>query len=135
MKLKSKYLLSLPVAMLPMLYNCSSVVATGISGVQVNGGKISVDVGNAGTTSNVKTMSDFWNKIFSIGKMLIFGITGVLAMAMIVVFAVKAFNLSAAGDNPKKRQEAIEGMLFAVIGAALLGGASMISGLAFGLFR
>jgi len=135
-KLRTKYLLSLPVAMVTTLYNYTAVFATGVGGVEVNGnGTITVDISQAGTNNNPTTISDFWNSIFEVAKYVVSGITGVLCICLVGVFAYKGFMLATAGGNPKQRQEAIEGMLYAFIGAAIMGGATLLSGLAFGLFK
>ena len=136
MKLQIKYLLSIPIAGLSLFLFLTPVAADGIKGVTVgSGGSIVIDSSQAGAMSSVNTMSGFWNKIFGVFKYLIFGITGCLCIAMVGVFAVKAFQLSTSGANPRKKQEAIDGMLYAFIGSALMGGATMLSGLAFNLFR
>lgn len=115
------------------MINTGIVYAAGIDGVTVSGGQITIDTTQAGTTTEVTTLSDMFNEIFSVLKYLITGATGCLAILSVGVFCFKSFKLTSA-DNPKERQEAIQGMLYACIGTGLLGSASLLSGLAFGLF-
>ena len=65
--------------------------------------------------------------------MLIAGVTGLMAIVMVAIFAYKAFTLSRVGDNPSERAKTIQGMIFFFIGAACFGAASMLTGLFYGL--
>lgn len=137
MKSKIKLIAINAITMISLLsFNICVLSADGIEGVSVSGNSITVDVGKAGKTSNaVKSIPDFWNKIFDVGRYVVSGVTGILCIAMVGVFAVKSFQLATAGGNPKVKQEAITGMMYAAIGAGLLGSATLLSGLAFGLFK
>ncbi|MEG1299613.1 MAG: hypothetical protein RSB38_06195 [Oscillospiraceae bacterium] len=129
-----KYLLSLVPSTLLFLAPIS-VNATGLDGVSISGGKVTVDVSKGTGVSDVTDLAGFWNKIFSVGRLVISGVTGIAAIALVGIFAYKAVALSKSSNNPKERKDALDGMLYAFIGAALLGGASLLSGLAYGLFQ
>ena len=118
----------------PVLVNPS---ASGLKGISTDGTSIHIDVSQAGVQKGkeVTSFAAFWNKVFDIVRYFITGITGILCIATVGVFAVKAFQLAKAGNNPKEKQEAMTGMLYAFIGAALLGGSSLLSALAFGLLK
>jgi len=53
----------------------------------------------------------------------------------IVSFAISLTRLSASGGNEQLRSKALKGLLFSGIGLVLFGGATVILGLSFGLFR
>lgn len=57
----------------------------------------------------------------TLGPMIV-GITSVLTAAMTIVFILKSVALAKSGDNPNARQNALQGMLYSLIGTALLGG-------------
>lgn len=62
----------------------------------------------------------------------------IVALALIGVmgfFVFKAIKLSKSGDNPQERQKAIEGLVFAMLAVALIGGGLTIAGWAFGMFK
>lgn len=106
-----------------------------ITGVEINGGKITIDVGEAGVSANNPTdLKGAFNKLFENGEIIIAGLTGILTLSMLGVFLLKAFQLAKSGDNPKARSKAINGMIFAAIGTALLGGATILMGFAYNLF-
>lgn len=86
----------------------------------------------AGGNSDGNTVSVF-NTIMDKGRIIIAGITGVLAIVMVGLFTWKAFNLSKSSDNPSERSKCISSMIFYFIGAALFGGASLLSGLFYNL--
>lgn len=78
---------------------------------------------------------DTWNIAFDIIRVLIAGITGILSIAMVGVFAFKAFNLAKSGDNPQERQKAVSGIIYSFIGFALLGATSLLTGLFYNLLK
>lgn len=135
MRKKIRYMISS--CFIPILFygKILAVSAAGLEGVEVEDGKITVDVSKSGAASEVKSFPDFWNKVFEILKYIVTGVSGVAAIALVGIFVYKAITLSLSGNNPRHREEAIRGIIFTFIGAALLGGVSLISGLAFGLFR
>lgn len=135
LKMRTKYLLSIPIAVSTFLLDIIAVSADGLGGVDVSGGKVSIDVGKAGQISGGgTTVSDFFNKTFTIGRYIVAGVTGICSIGLVGVFAYKAFKVAMAGNSPKARQEAIQGMLYAGIGAALLGASSLLAGFAYQLF-
>lgn len=134
MKKKIRYMISS--CLMPVLFYGQNLVisASGLEGVEVEKGKITVDVSKSGAASDVKSFPDFWNKVFQISRYIVTGLTGLGAIALVGIFVYKAVTLANSGSNPRHREEAIRGIIFTFIGAALLGGVSLISGLAFGLF-
>lgn len=62
----------------------------------------------------------------------------VMIIALIVTitsFGISLTRLGASGGNEQARAKALKGLLFSGIGMALFGGATVILGAAFGLFR
>lgn len=98
---------------------------TGDIGVQMGSdGKLEIDGitgGNDGTTSS-------WNQLFSRFKGVIVGITGVGTLVMIVLFIVQFMKLGASAGNPQARSQALTGVLWTGIAAALLGSVTIIVG-------
>lgn len=79
------------------------------------------------------TPDEIWNKVFDIVQNLVTGATGVMTIILVGIFIYRCFNLAKSSNNPKERQEAIEGLLQTLIGIALFGGTSLFTGLAFRL--
>lgn len=136
LKMRTRFLMSIPITMITILLGVISVSADGLGGVDVSGGQISIDVGKAGQISGGgTTVSDFFNKAFTIARYIVAGVTGICSIALVGVFAYKGFKVAVAGSNPKARQEAIQGMLYAAIGAALFGASSLLAGFAYQLLN
>ncbi|MEG1299612.1 MAG: pilin [Oscillospiraceae bacterium] len=95
-------------------------------------GKLQID--GAGNNSTTGTVNVF-NTIMSKGRLIVSGVTGVLAVVMVGIFTYKAFHLSQSSENPQERAKAINGLIFYFIGAACFGAASLFSGLFYNLFR
>lgn len=97
-----------------------------------NSGKLNIDGSNANGTSNTVNV---FNTVMDKGRIIIAGISGVLSIIMVGLFIWKAFNFAKAGDNPQERARCMNGMIFFFIGAALLGAASMLSGLFYNILK
>ena len=52
-----------------------------------------------------------------------------IAITLVIIFVLNAAKLASAGENPRKRQEAIHGILVTGICIAVLGSFSLILGL------
>ena len=95
---------------------------TGDIGVQMGtDGKLEID----GITSDDTSA---WNQLFSRFKGVIVGITGVGTLVMIVLFIVQFMKLGASAGNPQARSQALTGVLWTGIAAALLGSVTIIVG-------
>ena len=96
--------------------------STGDIGVQMgDNGKLEID----GITSDDTSA---WNQLFSRFKGVIVGITGVGTLVMIVLFIVQFMKLGASAGNPQARSQALTGVLWTGIAAALLGSVTIIVG-------
>lgn len=87
----------------------------------------------SGAADSTEATANVFNQIFGNARVLIAGVTGLMAIVMVAIFAYKAFTLSRVGDNPSERAKTIQGMIFFFIGAACFGAASMLTGLFYGL--
>ena len=90
---------------------------------------------NGPSMNGVKDVTGFWNHLIGLMKHLVFGVTGILAVLLVGVFAYKCFCLASSSNNPNKRSEAIQGILYSLMGIALFGATSLITGLAFNILR
>lgn len=95
-----------------------------------------LNVPGAGATGNGATgAANAFNDIYDVLRVVVQGITGVMAIVMVGIFAYKAFTLSRCGDNPSERAKTIQGMIFFFIGAAAFGAASFLTGLFYNMLR
>ena len=96
--------------------------STGDIGVQMgDDGKLEIDGISSDDTSS-------WNQLFSRFKGVIVGITGVGTLVMIVLFIIQFMKLGASAGNPQARSQALTGVLWTGIAAALLGSVTIIVG-------
>ena len=89
-------------------------------------------LGANGTITGCDTtgdMSTTGNNILGKGRTLVSLVTGVAAIVLLIIFIIKAVALARSGDNPSERQRAIQGLIDLFIGIALLGSASLITGM------
>ena len=89
--------------------------------VQMKDGKLEVygmGTGDANT----------WNHIFAKYKNVIVGISGIGAITMMALFIIQFMKLGASAGNPQARSQALTGVLWTGIAAALLGAVSIIAG-------
>lgn len=103
-----------------------------ITPIQLNAATIKIPGVNQ---HGITTVPEFWNKAMNIIKVCVFGVSGILTIVLVGVFAYRSFNLAASSNNPMKRAEAVKGILYTLIGIGLFGGTTLITGLAFNLFR
>lgn len=85
--------------------------------------------------SGINDVSDFWNKLFGMIKVCVTGVSGILTILLVGVFAYKCFNLAASSNNPGKRSELIKEILFTLIGIGLFGASTLLTGLAFNILN
>ena len=69
-----------------------------------------------------------WNSLFSRIKGIIVGLTGVGTLAMIVLFIIQFMKLGSSAGNPQARSQALTGVLWTGVAAALLGSVTIIVG-------
>lgn len=89
-------------------------------------------VNGDGTITGCDTTGDMattGNNILGKGKTLVSLVTGIAAIVLIIIFIIKAVALARSGDNPSERQKAIQGLIYLFIGIALLGSASLVTGM------
>lgn len=95
---------------------------TGDVGVQMgDDGKLVVDGISSDDTSS-------WNQLFSRFKGIIVALTGVGTLVTIVLFIIQFMKLGASAGNPQARSQALTGVLWTGISAALLGSVTIIVG-------
>lgn len=69
-----------------------------------------------------------WNQLFAKYKNVIVGISGIGAITMMALFIIQFMKLGASAGNPQARSQALTGVLWTGIAAALLGAVSIIAG-------
>lgn len=69
-----------------------------------------------------------WNHIFAKYKNVIVGVSGIGAITMMALFIIQFMKLGASAGNPQARSQALTGVLWTGIAAALLGAVSIIAG-------
>lgn len=69
-----------------------------------------------------------WNSLFGRIKGIIVGLTGVGTLAMIVLFIIQFMKLGSSAGNPQARSQALTGVLWTGVAAALLGSVTIIVG-------
>jgi hypothetical protein len=69
-----------------------------------------------------------WNQLFARFKGVIVGLTGVGTLVMIVLFIIQFMKLGASAGNPQARSQALTGVLWTGVAAALLGSVTIIVG-------
>ena len=84
-------------------------------------GQLIVDGISADDTSS-------WNQLFSRFKGVIVGLTGVGTLVMIVLFIIQFMKLGSSAGNPQARSQALTGVLWTGVAAALLGSVTIIVG-------
>ena len=91
-------------------------------GVQMGtNGKLEIDGISSDDTSA-------WNSLFGRIKGIIVGLTGVGTLAMIVLFIIQFMKLGSSAGNPQARSQALTGVLWTGVAAALLGSVTIIVG-------
>jgi hypothetical protein len=69
-----------------------------------------------------------WNQLFDRFKGVIVGLTGVGTLVMIVLFIIQFMKLGASAGNPQARSQALTGVLWTGVAAALLGSVTIVVG-------
>lgn len=99
-------------------------------------GKLNVpgatDGGSADSTTGIIAAFNAFIEKF---KVIITGVTGILALVMVGLFIWKCFEFARASNNPSARANAITGIIVFLIAAALFGASSLFVGLAYNVFR
>ena len=96
--------------------------STGDVGVQMDkNGNLVIDGISSDDTSS-------WNQLFSRFKGIIGGLTGVGTLVMIVLFIIQFMKLGSSAGNPQARSQALTGVLWTGVAAALLGSVTIIVG-------
>jgi len=90
--------------------------------------------GNSGMTSATKSGAA-WTSFITKYRNFIVGISGIGAVSMILFFIMQLLKLGAAADNPQGRQQAITGLIWSGIAAALLGSVTIIVGFFYSALR
>lgn len=105
----------------------------------VNGGK---DFGDRFTMNDGKlsdsgadgqSTDSTFNTIFEEYRNVIAGVSGVVAITMLLLFIIQAFRLGSSAHNASERQKAIQGMIWLGIATAIAGSVSLFAGLFYGM--
>ena len=118
---------------------CKYATSVDIEGVQVTvylsqkptTGDVGVVMGDDGKLHIDGISSDdqsSWNQLFSRFKGIIVALTGVGTLVMIVLFIIQFMKLGASAGNPQARSQALTGVLWTGVAAALLGSVTIIVG-------
>ena len=99
--------------------------------VRPNTSDVGVSMGDNGKLEIDGISSDdtsAWNSLFGRIKGIIVGLTGVGTLAMIVLFIIQFMKLGSSAGNPQARSQALTGVLWTGVAAALLGSVTIIVG-------
>lgn len=88
---------------------------------------------DSGSTKN-DTSSTF-QKVFDKYRVLISGISGVVAITMLLLFILQAFRLGNSAHNPSERQKAMNGLIWLGIATAISGSVSLFAGLFYNMLK
>jgi hypothetical protein len=94
-------------------------------------GGVNVQVGADGQLVVDGITSDdtsVWNQLFDRFKGIIVGLTGIGTLVMIVLFIIQFMKLGSSAGNPQARSQALTGVLWTGVAAALLGSVTIIVG-------
>ena len=117
-----KYASSVQVDGVQVTVYLSQKPTTGEVGVQMGeDGKLVID----GISSDDQSS---WNQLFSRFKGIIVALTGVGTLVMIVLFIIQFMKLGSSAGNPQARSQALTGVLWTGVAAALLGSVTIIVG-------
>jgi hypothetical protein len=119
--------------------NCKYATSVQVDGVQTTvylnvkptTGDVGVVMGEDGKLVIDGISSDdtsSWNQLFSRFKGIIVALTGVGTLVTIVLFIIQFMKLGASAGNPQARSQALTGVLWTGISAALLGSVTIIVG-------
>ena len=117
-----------PVAgMLPGVVHADG--GTDLSNISIDStGKLTgVDTSGSGLTGGFLTILDQMHVAIS-------GVTAVGAAILVVIFIIKVIGLAKSSDNANERSRSIMGLIVIAVCAALLGSASLITGMFWGAF-
>ena len=87
-----------------------------------------MDIGSSTDEMDLKTVLEKYKGALYFGA-------GIIVITAFTMLFYNLYRLSVSGDNDRKRQAAISGIMISGIGIALLGSFSIIAGLLFGLFQ
>ena len=66
-----------------------------------------------------------WANLNEFTGSLVVGITGLISVIMVGVFAFKAFELAKSSSNPADRQKSIQGLIYSLVAFSILGSISV----------
>lgn len=90
---------------------------------------------NDGTVADSSDLTTAGSDMQKTGKQIYYIVVAIALILVLGNFIVKAVKLAKSGDNPQARSAASSGLIWAMVAIALIGGAAVISGWAFGIFR
>lgn len=81
-----------------------------------------------------KSTEDGFNTLFEKYRGIIAGVSGIVALSMLLFFIIQAFRMGSSAHNASERQKAIQGLLWLGIATAICGSVSLFTGLFYGMF-
>ena len=110
------------------------VVNPVFASITLEDGQIVISSGGDSIASGQTTLNGAFGAVLDTARQCVSGVTAIFAVTLVGIFAYKAYRLSAV-SNPNKRAEAVNSIMYTLMGAALMGGASIFTGLAYQLLR
>ena len=96
-----------------------------------------VKISDNGAISGVKKKkaTEGFNDLFKKYRTVISGVSGIVALSMLLFFIVQVFRLADSAQNPKQRAQAMSGLIWIGIATALAGSVSLFTGLFYGMLK
>ena len=82
-----------------------------------------------------KSAKEGFNDLFEKYRTFISGVSGIVALSMLLFFIVQVFRLADSAPNPKHRAQAMSGLIWIGIATALAGSVSLFTGLFYGMLK
>lgn len=94
---------------------------------EMEGGKLKDSAKEKNSTNNT------FNLIFEKYRGVIAGVSGIVAISMMLLFIIQAFRLGSSAHNASERQKATQGLIWLGIATAISGSVSLFTGLFYGM--
>ena len=122
--LKTRYMAFL-VAFVLMFCMVSTSMAPAMAGLDINS-----LIDDDGTVSVANQTSDPWKDLLKEGKKIVQGLLGILTLICFFFFVLQISKIVTSASNEAARSKAIQGLMWAIVGIILFGGANVLLGFA-----